>query len=190
MVAMEKPTTPTDEDKTHKLWQLQRALIPSDESFIDKYDQATDFQPVSEKLRNLVDDLINEHKLSARNVQLSVMWKRRGGKVAGQAVWGKTVKLSGLAKHFSGGDEFVIWIAADTLRDARVTNYQLEALLYHELLHIDEIEDSDGNSKAVLVGHQFEGFISEIEKYGAWRTSAKSLEQAFKQAPLVPDGVS
>jgi hypothetical protein len=175
------------DEASHKLWQLQKTSVPGQDSFLDKFDEVTEFQPVNKKIRDLVDDLINKHKLSARNVTLDVLWKRKGGTGGGRETWGKCIKLSGPAKYYGGGTEFVIWIAADHLEAARITNYQLEALLYHELLHITEVEDEDGNAKAILRSHEFEGFIAEIAEYGSWKSDVKRAANAFKQAPLAPD---
>lgn len=91
-------------------------------------------------------------------------WKREGGDAGGKATLGKCVKTAGLVKHF-GGVDFVIWLAADHCRSLRLTRWQVEALVYHELLHTER----DEKGKPIVIPHDFAGFAKEIEHYGLWQ---------------------
>lgn len=114
------------------------------------------------------------------------LWKRTGGKSKGKGVFGKTVKPSGLLKHFAQ-TEFVIWLAADHCREARYGDREIEALLFHEMNHIGmSDEDEDGNpSVPVLVPHDVEMFRAEVEVYGLWDEQLRDVGPAFKQAALL-----
>lgn len=115
---------------------------------------------------------------------ISYLWKRKGGAQGGGARLGAAVKASGLVRYFSNG-QIVIWLAADHVRDARFTPRQIEALLFHELLHV-AIDEETG--EITLLAHDFEGFRSEIEEYGFWRPSAKSMAKAFQLALALEEG--
>lgn len=129
-----------------------------------------------------------------RNVSVAYAWKRKGGKSKGALVFGTCTKLSGYARYRSQAD-FLIWLAADHVRDAAFTPEQLEALLYHELKHIgfelDEDENSPtyGEMQIKAVGHDVEGFYDEIRRYGSWRDSLRHAEHEFKQLALVAEEV-
>jgi hypothetical protein len=124
-----------------------------------------------------------------RKFSIGYAWKRAGGASKGASTLGKTVKGSGLVRYFSQHD-FIIWLAADHLREFNegergeaqipATFWQVEALLYHELMHAEANEKEE----PVYKGHDFEGFTKEITEYGAWDTSAKTMRIAFKQLEM------
>lgn len=114
------------------------------------------------------------------------LWKRKGGTSGGKAVLGKCQQLSGAARHFAG-KRYLIWLGADTCRKARLTERQLEALVYHELCHLapGDIDEETGEEQAPkVVGHQFEGFTAELERYGAWHEELAVAQAAFEELPL------
>ena len=157
---------------------------PSESQFGDE----DDFIP-SAALTERAAVLAKRHRsLLGHYEGLSVLflWKRTGGKSKGKGVFGKTVKPSGLLKHFAQ-TEFVIWLAADHCREARYGDREIEALLFHEMNHIGmSDEDDDGNpSVPVLVPHDVEMFRSEVEVYGLWDEQLRDVAPAFKQAALL-----
>ena len=79
-------------------------------------------------------------------------------------------------------------MSADHAANFGITNYQLEAILYHELQHLGTSTDDDGNLKLVTVGHEIEGFVNDVRVYGAWMPVHKRLLDAFEQMPLIPEG--
>lgn len=115
------------------------------------------------------------------DVRLSVLWKRAGGKQRGQLLVGKAEKVSGLAK-FWGESDFVVWLAADHLRGA--SGERIANCLFHELLHIGSDPDT-GDAK--LVGHDWEGFVLEVQERGLWREGMAELAGAFRQLALPLD---
>jgi hypothetical protein len=107
------------------------------------------------------------------------LWKKVGGASKGHLTLGKCVKASGLVSYFSDA-AFIIWAGADNCREEELSTRQIEALVYHELKHITQ----DPETKAlVLVGHDWEGFVSEVERYGQWRPgrAAAQLRLAFAE---------
>lgn len=65
---------------------------------------------------------------------------------------------------------FVIVYSADEW--SYLDDNQREALVYHELCHIDPI---DGK----LRGHEFSGFAGEIIRYGSWHNGLRIAQRAF-----------
>lgn len=144
-------------------------MPPPDDRFAGDFDK-------SEALTELAWEIVERHVgLSfVKGYSLEVLWKREGGKKAGRLTLGKCTSPSGLASFYSEMD-WVIWIAADHARSMGLTAQQLEALLYHELLHCTL---SDGDEPApATIGHDIEAFLLEIEEYGFWK---RDLEEAAK----------
>lgn len=139
--------------------------------------------------RQLIDDCEELGHLDGEAV--SYLWKRKGGQSQQQATLGKCTKSSGLAKHF-GAVTWVIWLAADWAAAFELTRHQVEAALYHEMLHGGEREvevtmpDGMVTTKVVpaVRGHDCEMFRQEIERYGLWRQPLKMVAPAFQQLPL------
>lgn len=111
----------------------------------------------------------------AANLDIQYLWKRTGGKDGGRTKLGACQKPSGLLRYFAGVD-FIIWIGADTCRDAQLTHQQMEALVFHELLHVS----LDDNDKPMVRPHDFEGFAAEITEYGFWRPDVKNIANAVQ----------
>lgn len=136
------------------------------------YLAAPDLTPIMHALIAAHDELafLADHRIL-------VLWKRKGGSNKGAPRMGKAQKVSGLASHFTGDYEAVVWLAADHVGDSYLSRYQVEALLYHELCHFDEDEET---RELLLKGHDFEGFRSEIERYGWWDEKAAAIADAVQ----------
>ncbi|MDP9351671.1 MAG: hypothetical protein M3P51_09055 [Chloroflexota bacterium] len=113
-----------------------------------------------------------------REMSVTVLWKRKGGASAGKYTLGTCRRASGLVRHFSKTD-FIVTLSADHLYVFKFTNWQLEALIYHELLHT-YVEDE----KASTVGHDCEMFFDEVRRYGVWRMDLEGAAKVFKQVEL------
>lgn len=153
------------------------ARVPDADTFKE---EGKEFLPADD-IEAVAEALISHHGFPwAGEVIISYYWRDKGGSSQGKAVLGKCVKLSGLAKVGIGGD-FVIWLAADTARDVRLTAWQMEAAIYHELLHVGWNDEAD---KPGVEPHQFEGFLAELREYGAWHEDLANLAETATQLPL------
>lgn len=111
-------------------------------------------------------------------------WKRKGGTYQGNALGGKCVKLSGPAQHFARAD-YLIWFAADHLRDMHVTVAEMEAMIYHECCHIErEIDEDTLVEKLGIRGHDFQGFLSELARFGAHSGELRAMRSEVEQMRL------
>lgn len=110
------------------------------------------------------------HDLNDGMLIVDFRWKAKGGSSKGSDTLGKCIKLTGVSRHYALGSHFMVWIAADHVRMRRYRRYELEALLYHELCHIEITEDGYGTK-----GHDVELFFDEIRKYGLWRENLRPL---------------
>lgn len=120
--------------------------------------------------------------------RICYVWKKKAGKNADRAKAGTLAKASGLIKHLSES-AYVVTIARDANYGA--TNWQMEALVYHELRHIRIEKAVVGKGEdAVIVpqfkvrAHDLEMFDSELSRYGLWRQDLKRAKALFEQAPL------
>lgn len=159
-----------------------RYPVPTDAALGGEYTLAPD-------LEKLARALIREHgHRVAAECQITYLWRKKGGAAKGKPTLGACSKPSGLLRHFAGVD-FVIWLAADHLRDDRATVRQVSAALWHELGHVGETEepanaDEHWMPELTLLSHDFEGFLDEYQRYGAWRADLRAAEHAFRQLPL------
>lgn len=130
-----------------------------------------------------------EHLREWQN-SIAWLWKRKGGKKGGKEMLGACQPLSGYAQ-FKAGRSYLIWLAADACRRARMAGRQMEACVYHQLCHLAPGEDADEAEEMglpapspVIVGHDYEGFLDELRAFGAWRPDLEEAEGAFRQMPL------
>lgn len=158
-----------------------RVRVPTAEDFAgDEYLDSPDLTSV---LKQLIRDYPDTHGYLDR-VSVQIVWRAKGGKSKGKMNLGYCAKTSGLAKYFAQS-EFVIWIAADTAREQELSDAQIRAAVSHEMRHIGWEDGEDGaDGKAVILGHDFEGFTSELREIGAWSDLLQEAADAFKQAPL------
>lgn len=122
------------------------------------------------------------------SVSIAYLWKAKGGKSGGKEVFGKCAKTPPLVRAYEQST-FTIWLAADNVRDYRMNDNQIEALLFHELCHasIEEVENEttgDVSFKPVVLAHDVEMFLSELDEYGLWRTDLTLANSAFQQFRL------
>jgi hypothetical protein len=156
--------------------------IPRDDDF-----GASDFLD-SDEIKEVGDRIIRQKlaHLDDGELLIDYRWKRRGGTAGGNSTLGKCIKLTGLARHLSLGAHFCVWLAADHTRDRKFDDKQFEALVYHELCHIER-EEPDEEDKPVIyrsIGHDAEVFFAELREYGAWRPSLQQLAETIRQLPL------
>lgn len=148
---------------------------------------ASDFLD-SNDIKVIAERVIGQRLSSLDDGELVIdyRWRRRGGTSGGNAVLGKCVRLTGLARHLSLGAHFCVWLAADHCRSMKLDDRQFEALIYHELLHIEREEPEEEDKPIVYraVGHDAEVFFAELRDYGAWRPSLQQLEETIRQLPL------
>jgi hypothetical protein len=120
------------------------------------------------------------------HARIEFLWKKAGGKSKGKARFGQCNKPSGMLAHYCPS-EFIIWIAADHVREAVFTNLQLEALVYHEMKHCGfEFDDKTGEQTWVLWPHDNELFLGELTRYGAWQPDLQRLVDVWEQIAIGP----
>lgn len=156
--------------------------VPTEDDFA-----GADFLPAPD-LTALYDQLILDYPETHGHlpmVEVKVVWKRKAGKKHGQKQLGYCAKTSGLARYFAEAD-FVIWIGADAVLEAELTDSQIRAAVSHEMRHIGWEDGEDGEAgKPVILGHDFELFFSEIKELGAWQDFISEAAEAFSQAGLL-----
>ncbi len=142
------------------------------------YLPAPDLEIIADHLIRVCSEF--EHLADA---QIAYVWKRAGGTSRGKLTLGTCTKASGLVKHFSGVS-WIVALAADNVNAMALTRRQVEALLHHELCHAGAKEDEEGNAAPVVIGHDWEGFVANVVRYGAWMGDLKVCQDAWRQLPL------
>lgn len=121
--------------------------------------------------------------LAAYPPMIRYMWRSKAKKSKGATMFGNCAKVSGLTKYF-GLTDWVLEIAADLLREMKATNFQVEALIFHELKHIKVTIDDEGQPSYAYVREEYSAFADEIKRYGAWHGEIERVAESFAQAPL------
>lgn len=139
----------------------------------------------SRELREMGDILIDRYGEISHldDVRITYLWKREGGKKNGKLQLGQCKKVSGLEKWYAKSD-FIIWLATDHAKVLNMTPRQIEALLFHELLHATYEESEDGEATMKIRPHDVEMFADEVKRYGLWTTDLESVQETFRQARI------
>lgn len=139
-------------------------------------------------LKALGDRIIREKlpDLDDGELIIDYAWKKKGGASGGAAVLGKCVKLSGHARYYALGAHFLIWLGANWVRGYKFDDRQIEALVYHELLHIEREEPEEEDKPVVYRtrAHDAEFFLDELRLYGAWKSDLVAVVETVRQLAL------
>lgn len=137
-------------------------------------------------LTKLYDALIKEHAPQLgflKRFDIAVLWKRKGGMTGGRERLGNAQRPGGLLKHFSSA-VFVVWLAADHIRQKEFSDEQIAAALFHQLCKLDSTGEED---KPTLQGPDIVAFRQEIEHYGPWNPDLTQAAATFQQLKLPAD---
>jgi hypothetical protein len=166
-------------------YKLELGGLPEEEFEIpaevleDDADFTEDEGKIAEFYKALLYEFGNDEFNHLISAKLDFLWKAKGGKSGGRDVLGKCKKPSGELRHYSGFD-YIILFSADHCARRRLKNWQILALLYHELKHTA----MDENGKFVVRGHDFEGFMNELKIFGAWKSDAEAIIRTAQNLPL------
>lgn len=136
-------------------------------------------------LEQIADALIAAHPALLGHLapfRIAFRWKRSGGGTT-KATLGECKRLSGLARHAIQA-HFLVWLAADHLTGLYPTNWHIEALLFHELLHASF---DPKTAKPMIRDHDFAGFHAELRVYGPWHEDLLRTGESFLQVPMWDD---
>jgi hypothetical protein len=146
--------------------------VPADGAFAaDGWYDGGDIAGIGLDLREKYPDRFGFHDQLA----IDYRWKRKGGKALGMCVL-----VGGTTKAFVPGMDILIWLAADNCRKHRLSAYQIEALVFHEMSHVAR----KPSGKPCLVKHDWEGFAAEVCEYGLWLPDVQRMGEAFAQLRL------
>ena len=151
----------------------------------EDYRPAPDLSAIARQLQERHDATFSH----LNECRIVFLWKREGGKSKGKERLGYCQKTSPLDKFLTGGDtngaDFIIWLGADNVAAMQFTRLQVEAICYHELLHIVAVEPEDDSEKVTYKpgGHDVEAFRSEIEAYGFWHHELRKVAETIRAQP-------
>jgi hypothetical protein len=139
---------------------------------------APGIEEIAERFINDESDF--EHLIGLR---IRYFWKRRGGLKGGNKRLGALVKPGGLSAYALGRPQFALWLAADHVRDAKLTREQFDALVYDMLCRAQR--DPDDHDQYRVIGSDFEGMIATVKRFGLWQMDLRELGANVKQLGLL-----
>lgn len=151
-----------------------RFEVPSENEF------GTDTHLFAPELVDIGKDLIDHYDdfshLVDNDARIDFLWKKKGGKTDGMNTLARIQQPKSELQFYSKKD-YILWVAADHCYF--FNKFMVTAVVFHELLHTkyDEFE-----GRFELRGHDFEGFKREVETFGYWRESIKTMAEAFERA--------
>lgn len=153
-------------------------LRPSPKDFI------AEFLP-DDRLSTLVDALIEHHDAftSLSDLTIRTLWQKDAGKEDGRLKLGSISQQTNMTRYLTGVD-YVIIVSLKAAAQYDLTNWQMEALLFHQLMHIEAEEGDDGEIKLKKRPHDIGLFNAEIINYGAWYLDLANTSNAFRQQLL------
>lgn len=163
---------------------------------------ATKFFPAPEVQQIGRELIVKYHThLNEYGVHIEFIFRNDVPTKNGRDVWGTARKASGLTAFLSNqyryeveenrpqDDDvepfFIITISRPVWKDLK--HEQRVALVDHELMHCKVELVQNEEPKLVIVGHDFEGFYKEIERYGLWRKDAEFMAEAMKEHLQQPE---
>lgn len=156
--------------------------IPKPAAFKDddgekvEFCEAPDLEEIGERLIN--DPTAGLGQL--KNMAILYLYKRSSGFAGGIPVLGRLKRPTELESFFEKTD-YVLWVSAARANEAKLTVRNMEAEIYHLLLHAEINEDG----KPGLVAPDVKGFVKEFKRYGPWREEQKALRKNFRQLSLL-----
>lgn len=158
---------------------MTKLNIPSEAAFedADGFINAPDLAEIGQEL---IDDEANEiDMLTAFDIRY--LWAEKATKRASKPLYATITRPGKLARHLSGGCDFVICAGADALREIEPTSDLMASILYHQLLHIS-LDSETG--KPALRGPDVAFFHTEIKRRGLWTMELRAARMTMEQMPL------
>ena len=157
--------------------------VPFDHAFVDPEDEqanelldfivADDLQAICERIISHKEYEKYFYGLSAAKIKY--LWARK--KSTNRAT---CAKPSTTVRYLTDGLDYVVTAYAMNLRN-RTTWRDMEAIMFHELLHTGW--DSE-KGKFTLRKHDRELFVAEFREYGAWDSSLQAIAYEVRQLPI------
>jgi hypothetical protein len=138
-----------------------------------------------ENLESLLEALIVHYPEFAPfgDLTIRVLWQKDAGKEDGRLKLGSLSKQSNMTRYLANVD-YVVVVNYKAAAVYELNNWQMEALLFHQLEHIEIDEDDDGEVKLKTRPHDMALFYAEVLNYGTWTLDLKNTANAFRQATL------
>ncbi len=146
---------------------LKKATMKRERVFEDATPDVVDF---STKLINESPELDKSKAAKVKYLFRSGSWSK----------WGECARTTGKWRHLTDYD-FVITLHKDTWDT--LSEHQRNALLHHELSHIDRAEE-----KWTLARHDIEEFLTTFKRFGAWHGNLQMMVQADTNSKLLACG--
>lgn len=137
----------------------------------------------ADSLRAMAEKLIGQHGVKFSHLtplKVDYLWRRKGGKRRGKPNLSDCGRPSGMLAFYSKAD-FVVWIAANHVRELGLSPQQVEARLFRELLRCGVDADTQ---EPMVYPFDFEGFGAELAHYGAYSADLYRLVETAQEVAL------
>lgn len=164
---------------------------------------------IADEAHELVKELVPIHHQHLVGARILCIFTSQTKKKGDRVILGSAAIMNPLQKFLasglqstSGGFDFVITLDSNQWPD--LTDTQKHAAVFHELAHCMVFVHGEDGWKRIqpnqdknnflewkygIVGHDFEGFSSEIKKFGFWRNDETETEFADAVRQLALPGM-
>lgn len=151
--------------------------IPGKDDFKDEDVEYLDAPAIARIAGELIERC--EEFKHLRGLDIRYFWKARGGTPNNKVRLGRAYQPDGLERQSLDFPVWVIWLAADNLRTVDATTRQVEACVYRQLKHCQNTK----SGKPTHAPYDFEGFGTELQRYGAWNGDLVKMLEAAGRKP-------
>lgn len=132
-----------------------------------------------DEIIKIAEELISNFHPDAAYSNICYMFRSEHQKAGGKVVLGKCSKQSDKLKILHGFD-FIIEFAHDIWQ--QLTDIQRQALILHELKHIEITESKEGELKLRVAKHDLEEFRDVVEIFGLYTQDLQAMASVIVEA--------
>ncbi len=150
----------------------------------------TTFEDAPE-VEDIAGRLIRDHHAYLRQSDIRYLFRVADSWTkSGKEVYGQATVVSGAMRHIAGDADAVVLVNARIWSD--LSDAQREALVDHELTHLQPRTDADGDIQShpdgrpilCTTSHDVEEFAAVIKRHGLWRPDLERAAAVFRAVPM------
>lgn len=134
------------------------------------------YKPTSDVI-DLVESVMKRYHEHLEDAEIGILFRDEAPKSGSHVTFAQAKRVKDDDRAAGLPYDFIIWFAEDQWD--RLTDAQREALVDHELCHLD-MKEKDGILRPVMLDHDITEFNCIIERHGLWWPGAEVTREAIR----------